>query len=259
MELDRPRLAFVHIEKCGGTTLRGMLETQWAPDRICPERHDGLGHWTINELAAYDLFAGHFDLALCRSIPGRVRTVTLLREPRARLRSLYRFWKAHLPHPERDKHNLMALVRALPEAAFFAHEEVRHHPSIRNAMAAQLTRTGQRDTLRQDDRLVADPRGSLVLAWDRLRRMDCFGIVERFEESRLMMNARLGLAMPAMAPRQVLAELVAASADMVEVEAAPPSPQLDALLAGLTDVDVPLYAMAGRLFGERLRHVGLAA
>ena len=50
-ELHRPRLVFLHIEKCGGTTLHALLAAHFDADRICPERHDGLGDWTVNELA----------------------------------------------------------------------------------------------------------------------------------------------------------------------------------------------------------------
>lgn len=251
VELDRPRLVFVHIEKCGGTTLRAMLETQFDAARICPEQGDGLGNWTINELARYDFFAGHFDLAPCACIPGQIRTITMLREPKSRLQSLYQFWKSHRPHPDRDRHDLMALVRALPEEDFFSHPDVTRHHSIANAMATQLTRTTHKQAHADDSPLRTDPTKILEAAWQKLQAMTGFGLLERFEESRLLLNRQLGMTMPAMAPRQVLDELVKDSADLMPVPRAPSTARLDRALEELTGIDKALYARACELFSKR--------
>ena len=256
LQLDRKRLVFVHIEKCGGTTLRAMLETHFDPARICPERLDGIGNWTINELAAYDLFCGHFDLAHTRSIPGDVRTITMLREPKARLVSLFRFWKSHLPNPDRDTHNLMALARNHDIEDFFCHPFVMSHPSIRDAMAGQLIRTGGKLAVDSGNILVADPAAALQRAWSHLRGMTMFGIMERFEASRILLNKTLGLTMETTRPRQVLSERAATEQDMVEIPATPMTTRLDLLLDALTVVDRPLYAQAQKLFERRM---GLAS
>ena len=255
-ELNRSRLAFVHIEKCGGTTLHAMLADQFGNDRICPERHDGLGNWTVNELASYDLFSGHFDLAACRSIPGDVRIVTMLREPKSRLLSLFHFWKSHLPDPDRDRHDLMGLVREHSAEGFFAHPIVVGHPSIRNAMAAQLTRTRNKTPVRPDDPMMIDPAAVLDLAWTNLQDLAGFGLVERFEESRLLLNETLGLQMQAIRPRQVLAELVVSTSDMSAVAPATMSDRLDRLLDELTGIDQALYAKAQQLFEQRVALMG---
>lgn len=256
-DLDRPRLAFLHVEKCGGTTLHAMLSSQFAPDRICPERHEGLGDWTINELAAFELFSGHFDLSLCRSIPGRVRIVTMLREPKARLLSLYHFWRAHRPHPDRDFYNLLLLARACTPLEFFAHPVVTGHLNIRNAVAGQLIRTRSAMLLEPDDPILADPAGALEQAWMALEGLAAFGILERFEMSRRLLNRTLGLDMPAIEPRQVLADLVRTGGDFLPVERAPPDERLDALLTPLTEIDSALYRRAVALFERRVAAAGL--
>ena len=180
LELDSPRLVFVHIEKCAGTTLRMMLETQFSPSRICPERFDGLGNWTINELASYDLFAGHFNLSVTRSIPGRVRVITMLREPKARLISLFHFWKSHLPDAGRDRHNLMALARDLDAEAFFSKPFVRSHPSIRDAMTSQLICSGGKQVVDENNILIKNPSAALMRGLgqptqhERLRNIGAF-------------------------------------------------------------------------------------
>ena len=199
-ELHRQRLVFLHIEKCGGTTLHTMLAAHFDPDRICPERHDGLGDWTVNELAAYDFFSGHFDLVCCRSIPGNLRFVTMLRRPKDRLLSLYRFWKSHRPHPTRDQYNLMMLARTCSVEAFFAHPTVTAHTAIRNAMTGQLIRTCNKMLLDGGDLIMSDPATALERAWNRLGDFAAVGILERFDQSRQLLNQALDLQMSPIAP-----------------------------------------------------------
>ncbi len=250
--LDQDRLVFVHIEKSGGTTLHEMLCSQFPPERICPERTDTLGDWSINELAAYGLFSGHFDLECCRSIPGRVRMLTMLREPKARLLSLYRFWKAHVPHPERDFYDLVVLARECPVEAFFSHPRVIAHPSLRDGVTGQLTRTEGAWELGPGHALIDDPAGMLEKAWEALLSMAGFGILERYEQSRSLLNRQLGLDMQPVPPRQVLSEMVRVSEEMVERPPEPMTPRLDALLDAMTPIDRPLYARALALFEQRV-------
>jgi alpha-D-ribose 1-methylphosphonate 5-triphosphate synthase subunit PhnG len=260
VDLFGDKLVFLHIEKCGGTTMRTMLEAQFAAHRICPERFNGLADWTANELAAYDLFAGHFDLACCSVIPGRRNAIiTMIREPKARLLSLYYFWKSHAPAPAFGDHTLVGLARERTAVAFFSHPAVVRHPSIRDTMAGQLTRMmGSKEIvdgfpiLSDEDTILADPERSLQDAWGALCGLAAFGILERFEESRRLLNDRLGLQMQPIAPQQVLATLVSPMLDAVRPKREPVSAELAALLDALTPIDQALYARATALFAEQV-------
>lgn len=251
-ELDGQRLVFVHLPKCGGTTLHAMLSAQFEPDRICPERHETLGDWTINELAAYDLFSGHFDVSCCRSIPGRLSLVTMLREPRSRLLSLYHFWRAHRPHPDRDAYDLLRLARSCSIEEFFSHPTVSVHTTIRNAMTGQLTRSSNKMLLEPQDLILSDPAAALERGWTTLRGFTSFGIMERFEPSRLLLNQALGLDMQPVAPQQVLEAMLDTNAELVRREREPAGAGLDRLLAPLVDIDQPLYDRARALFEQRV-------
>ncbi len=251
VEVGQPRLVFLHIEKCGGTTLHAMLAPLFPEDRVCPERGDQLGDWTINELARYSLFSGHFDLAVCRSIPGRLRMLTMLREPTARLLSLYYFWKSHRPHPQRDLYDLLRLARACSAEEFFGHPAVVRHWNIRNAITGQLTRT-RSAMLSSDDLILREPEAALELAWRALQDFTVFGIVERFEASRLLFNRVLGLQMQPIAPLQVLSELVRGNDAFVRVPLEPVGERLQSLLDPLTDIDRVLYGRARTLFEQRV-------
>ncbi len=258
VELDQPRLVFLHIEKCGGTTLHAMLEPHFPADRICPERRDQLGDWTINELARYGLFSGHFDLACCRSIPGPLRLLTMLREPTARLLSLYYFWRSHRPHPQRDLYDLLRLARACSPEEFFGHPAVVQHWNIRNAITGQLTRT-RNTRLSSDDLIMREPGAALELAWGALQGFTAFGIVERFEASRLLFNRVLGLQLQPVAPLQVLSDLVRSNDAFIAVPREPVGERLQALLDPLIDIDRALYARALTLFEQRVAAVAAGA
>lgn len=257
--LSGSRLVFMHIPKCGGTTLHTMLASQFPPELVCPERNDTLGDWTINELSAYRLFSGHYDLACCRSIPGEVRMVTVLREPKARLISLYYFWKSHRPDAGRDIYDLIVLARGCSPEEFFSHPVVTMHTTIRDAVSGQLTRMTNRPGLEIGDPIMADPDTVLDRSWEALESFAGFGIVERFEESRVLLNRMLGLSMDRIEPQQVLEQLVRTNADLVAVPFVPVSAHLDQLLDQLTTIDRPLYAKAVGLFDRRCLDNGVEA
>ena len=256
VDLFRKKLVFLHIEKCGGTSLRAMLAAQVPAGRVCPEQFNGLADWTANELAAYDLFAGHFDLACCHVIPGPLTVFTMLREPTARLLSLFNFWKAHRPHPSFSERTLVGLAQRHSAVDFFNHGSVVRHPSIRDAMVGQLTRRTASpilldgfSALQDDDEILAAPRQALDAAWQALAGLAGFGLVEQFEQSRLLLNHRLGLNMQRNEPQQVLRSLVSPMLDERRAPE-PMTPLLSAVLEGLTPLDRALYLRASKEFEE---------
>src|SRR5262249_170075 len=95
LDLTRPKLVFLHHPKTGGTTLHHILMRGFDEDEICPERFNGLQHYSAGDLARYRYFSGHFDLLSVSLIPGEKKIITMLREPISRLISLYYFQRAH--------------------------------------------------------------------------------------------------------------------------------------------------------------------
>jgi hypothetical protein len=92
---DCDRIVFLHIPKTGGTTLTSLIEAAVGRGAVCPERLNGLPGLQAGMLARYRAFCGHFDQMSIRVVPGPLKIVTMLREPRARIISTYRFWRAH--------------------------------------------------------------------------------------------------------------------------------------------------------------------
>ena len=92
---DCERIVFLHVPKTGGTTLTALLENAVGKSATCPVRFNELPMMTAGYLAQYRVFSGHFDRLSINVIPGMRKVVTLLREPRARIISTYRFWRVH--------------------------------------------------------------------------------------------------------------------------------------------------------------------
>jgi hypothetical protein len=117
--LDREieRFVFLHIPKTGGSTLHALLSDAVGADLVSTERHNGLWRCSGAELAGMRLFSGHYDRRCLSFVPGRnVRVVTMLREPAARLLSLYKFLRAH--SPRLVVNNNLALAAAARELTY---------------------------------------------------------------------------------------------------------------------------------------------
>jgi len=249
VDLSGSKLVFIHIEKCGGTTLHKMLRTQFPDIEICPERFDGLGDFTINELSRFRLFSGHFDFAYSQFIPGDVQVITMFREPRSRLISLYEFWRAHR-FPTNNP--LAELAKQHDAETFFNLPVVLNHPSTRDAMAGQLLRKGRKSIVDVSNILRSSPEVALGKAISIVRQMAAFGLVEDMEASRRIFNKTLGLKMDAVEPQQVLSQLTRTDRSLRRL---PPCDMTDGLrhaLDRLVQIDTALYKEASAIFGERV-------
>lgn len=140
LDPERDLVVFQHIPKCGGSSFQKLLGDQFGAPFA--ERHNGLGNWPSLALSKARYFSGHFDTPSLDLIPKtHLRVVTVLRNPVARLLSLYRFLRAKNPQagPAQNRNiGLVNLARAQTPVAFFAHPDLMAHPSIHNAMTRQL-------------------------------------------------------------------------------------------------------------------------
>jgi len=256
-DLTEEKLVFLHLPKTGGTTLRHVLAQGFEPARICPEPFNRLQHYCAGELARYRLFSGHFDLPSTQLIPGPKAIVTMVREPTARLISLYFFQRAHPPEIiERDHLELPRLAQRHTIDEFFAAPAVTRHPSIDNALTRTLTQVlpeGSWDALVGEPENAVPAEALLHRALRALDALDAVGVLERYEESARVICARAQLAVDThIKPRQVLEDLVA-SREMSLPERAPVTERTLRLLAPLVAADRVLYRRAGeRLDAERV-------
>ena len=114
---QREAIAFIHVPKTGGTTLRSLLTACFPQTHIDPSR---LELHSPAVLARYNFFHGHFDYFSTRLIPrNRIRRVSIFRDPVQRLISRYRYYWSH-PADTRGRE----LAHELGPEDFFEHPQI---------------------------------------------------------------------------------------------------------------------------------------
>lgn len=245
-----PRWVFLHLPKTGGTTVHGILGAHVEPQRICRARYNNLLNLRAAEVASASYFSGHFDRRALAAIPGRdVRVFTMLREPRARLVSLYQFFRAHSDEVVvRDGLDHCRLAKQLGFGDFLR-EMLRLNPG---AVDNVYLRCLAWQSSAQPQLRIAE-LGHAAEAWFEdalsfLRGMAAVGVMERFDASLQAILSTCGLEMPARYDvRLRLSDLVQDNREFVAV-APVDTDALDAadaaLLHELTHYDARLYAAA---------------
>lgn len=178
---------FLHIPKTAGTTLNDILRANY-PEGTVLDAYDAKGYRRVRELTEADLetlhlvqghmFVHDFDELLEGQVP--ILAMTFLRDPVARVLSEYRFlksWPGQHLYELMNKDNI-----SLEEFVATERPELIHHG--KNLMTKSLCGAVKNDT---DDAM-------LERAWKNLsQRFACFGLVERFDESLLLLKLALGL------------------------------------------------------------------
>jgi len=224
-----PPIAFVHIPKAGGTTLRKAAEAVYH-DRtltVSPAPWDDQVAEVEARAApdAHDFISGHFPVDLVDRLPFRTRIISVLREPAARIVSHYHYVQRSPEHWQHASAARMTLERyALSDLAvdldnlqtrMLAGVEVGWHTPVNEL-----------------------PREALDLALDTLeRRLWLAGVQEHLDAFIATLARRLGWP----GDLEVKSYLVA-----------PPRPPIDDRLARVIRernwMDVELHARAGALF-----------
>lgn len=249
----RPRdpIVFLHLHKTGGLTLDDVLAAHVAPARICPVKDDHLHLYTRAELDGFDLLSGHFDVGALRLLSRPARTVSVFREPRARLISFYRFHAGHALGGRHGVNEFAQWANAMGPEAFFEDDRVRRAPEVFNHYLAVFSLTYAQLRGAPGVSVERVPARALERALARVRGLDAIAILERFDQGVTLACARLGLAAPgAVKPRNQTDRLAR------RMKGAPPpevavTPRLEAALADLVRFDEPIYAAALAEFQTR--------
>jgi hypothetical protein len=254
LSMGRKTIAFIHLQKTGGTSLRVMLERQFPADRRCPVLEDKLHLLSIAELAQYDFFAGHFDRSLLRFIPrDNIKTVALFRDPRARLISFYRFLKSHPVGDEFAGDHLIRLASETTAEEFFERPELRHYSAVNNhylvALGSSFSWFDQnRASLSQEklSQLLQDAKL-------QIRSLTAIGITEQFEQSVAMIFKSLDLTpVPSIEAVHVTDKFPEMDSRFRRVGAVTMTPRLAGAIEDLIAYDDELYGFAKSEFEQRL-------
>lgn len=247
----RDPILFLHLHKTGGLTLDDVLAAHVAPGRICPIKDDHLHLYTGAELDRFDLLSGHFDIGALRLLRRTARTVSVFREPRARLISFYRFHAGHALGGRHGINTFAQMANAMGPEAFFEDERVRRAPEVFNHYLAVFSLTYAQ--LRSASAVSTDrvPAVALERALARVHGLDAVIVLEQFDQGVELACARLGLKAPrAVKPRNQTDRLARRMKGTVPPPV-PMTPRLKAALADLVCFDDPIYAAAKAAFAAR--------
>lgn len=255
---------FQHLPKCAGTAVHNALITAMGPKAtLCPERHNGLWNYKLRELLTYDLFSGHFDRGSIDSLPARdKRLFTILRDPTARLLSLYAYLRSLKPEAakqQRRNMRLAELARDLSPMAFFGNEAIRANPSIDNAMVRALAFSlparsweAHSPMIVERSRSGPSPTEGLELAINHLENMTAFGLVEEMDVSVAYIFTKLGLPVPPHLDAANVTKSLHETTQSFDPALVPRKTKaLKALLADLVREDQKLYDHARQVLVKR--------
>ena len=111
-------IIFVHLPKCGGTTLNRLIEWEYSPTRVFAI-DPSFFRWSYRRLlrvaperlARMKVFQGHMPFGLHRMLPQKATYLTVLRDPIDRGLSEYYYALSRVVHPEHRAMKRMSLDR----------------------------------------------------------------------------------------------------------------------------------------------------
>ena len=246
-----PPVSFVHIEKCGGIAVMRWLSTCFHPEQINRDDHRDLPPHLCyrtpalagTDMARTPLVWGHYDAPTLRRVAPAHLMFTFLREPRARLRSLYHFWRSVEPTQlDPDLSFSVMLAHRLSLLEFLQCDDPMLLDLTDNIYVRRLT--GLYVTGATADPLADAPEAALAVARKALRELAFVGITERMDDSIAGLAARIGAPPPVAAAR---ANVTAQNHEdpsgwFRNITVAEQNAEVEASLLRRTSLDAELYA-----------------
>jgi Galactose-3-O-sulfotransferase len=233
-------VVFVHLPRTGGTTVERVLgrkygsrvihvETLWQPLA-------SVGDMPHDERAAARVVAGHVHYGVHEHIPSECDYVTMLRDPVARVVSMYRFIRGNPKHWLHDE-----LVRSGMGLREFA--ETAADPGVDNGQTRLVAGVGSGELALPPSELGAE---DLEAAKRHLRSFLVVGLTERFDESFILLRRALGWRLPMYMSVNAAGESTPAPADDDAIAA----------IRQRNRLDLELYEFASELFAAAIARQG---
>jgi hypothetical protein len=243
------RVVFLHIPKTAGTSLHLLLIDRFEENAICPIRNHKLDEMSMEQLQKYRLFSGHYYFDQVERIPEPKILLTMLREPKARLLSLYNYhrsfrWDA-IAEPEADSGRRICLAKTLSALEYFRCADPVVYAVVNNSMARQLI--GLKYNL-PDGKLRISDDGVLNLALKNLERFAAIGFVDSPNGSLRRFGEVLPIGLPESMPRHNTFESLKSDSRFEQIERSIPTEAVDAELIRHTQIDQRIYNYALCLF-----------
>jgi hypothetical protein len=232
-------ISFLHFERTGGTSLAAALTDKFHPLQIAGATGPDGG--PVAPSADHKLVWGHFDLAALRRLGPDNRIITILRDPTARILSLYYFWRSIHPskHDEVSDSRVM-LAQELDLLSFLRNTHQPLRDSIDNVYVRRLA--GVYAGAGADDPLVQRPETVVSQAMEALERIGFIGISEHMPETFRGIETLLGV--PLGRPQRLndtAANPTNQPTLFLPVEREKITPEIQAELAHLTRLDYIIY------------------
>lgn len=241
-DMQHETLIFLHIPKTAGTTLRQVVGRQFVgqPQYLIGsgEERDFTAFLALpeDERARLRYVGGHVSYGVHRFIPNPARYITMLRDPREHLISYYYYFREDTTSKTYD------LVRGRTFEEFL---QIPRMQSIQLDLIVGLDDVPNAAGgwgMRRNRSLPVEER--LRIAERHLREhFTAVGLVERFDESMLLLRQRLGW------KNVYYARLRETQSRPKKVEDKAP---LHALVEQYAQPDLALYALAQRIFEEQI-------
>lgn len=231
-------MSFIHINKTAGTTFSSMLFSQFRNDEIAPPFRGSFSDIDIGK-AGIRLYHGHMTYAdwFHNGVPALL--VCMLREPKARVISQYKSFKAlrNIEEPKkwRDPNSAAEALEIARNSSFDEFLLTDHPHIVSHINNIQVQFLSDTRTARQ----MADVES----AFENLQKFFFFGLTERYDDSVALLGFQWdNRSLPTTEKKNVSAE------DRVVAE----SVEAQRALEKYTALDTALYEMAAALFSERV-------
>jgi hypothetical protein len=248
---EGPAVSFLHIEKTAGTALATALTERFHPLQIDPDPHRTMPPHVRTPFAApacvrdRKLVWGHYDLPSLERLGSERVVVMMLRDPGARIVSLYRYWRsidAGLLDPFHNGPVRLAHEHDL--LGFLRHGDPLLRDMIDNVYVRRLT--GFYASVSAADPVACDPGGVSQLALQALERVDFVGVVERMEDSVRGLSAAIGTALSVSRDNASEGNAAVRPGVFRAVGSTPVTPEVADELDRLTSLDRVVYRAALR-------------
>jgi hypothetical protein len=249
-----PKVTFLHLEKTAGMAVLDVLTARFHPMQIDPDPRrtypphilTPLPPSLIDPVKRYALVWGHYDLPSIRRLGNDRFVFTMLREPRARVLSLYRYWRSVAAQDVgwAGANAPVLAAQRLSLLDFLQSDDPAITDYIDNFYVRRLT--GAYASCHAADPLRTDPVHHLGRALDGLASLDFVGLTEDTDAAVQALAARLGFPTPAATPR---VNVTRGDGNAAETRL----PAVQAALDRLTGLDSMVYEAA-----RRRRSMGVA-
>ena len=178
-------LIFLHIPKCAGTTFHRILERIYEGEKgFLLEKvgekhtHEQFAELTDSELESLSLVRGHLEYGFHKNLPGSWRYITFLRDPVKRVESFYRYVSTSPNH----------------ELYEWIHQE---QVSLERFVIETNRKDVHEVAVRWLSGIEAEPEEMLAKALENIdRHFSVVGLVERFDESLVLMQRKFNWPIP---------------------------------------------------------------